>query len=38
MKAKAILEEHNKNITELDKYKQVTIEDMVRLMEEEARA
>lgn len=38
IKAKEILEEHNKNIIELDKTKQVTVEDMVRLMEEEAKA
>ena len=37
IKAKEILEEHNKNITELDKSKQVSVEDMVRLMEEEAK-
>lgn len=37
-KALAKLNSDNKNITELDKYKQVSIEDMVRLMEEEAQA
>lgn len=37
MKAKETLERHNAQITELDKSKQVTIEDMVRLMEEEAK-
>lgn len=38
LKAKEILEIDNKNIVELDKFKQVTIEDMVKLMEEEAKA
>lgn len=37
LKAKELIEEHNKNITELDKSKQVTIEDMVQLMEQEAK-
>jgi replicative DNA helicase len=37
-KASIKLKEDNKNITELDKYRQVSIEDMVRLMEEEAQA
>jgi archaellum biogenesis ATPase FlaH len=35
-KWKEILEEHNKNITELDKTRQVNISDLVKLMEEEA--
>ena len=38
LRAKEILEMDNKNITELDKLRQVNIEDMVKLMEEEAKA
>lgn len=38
MKAQQLLNSHNKNITELDKTKQVNIWDMVKLMEEEAKA